>query len=132
MSSIQIKTKVTISDLINGVEQLSNQDLDAFIKNILSVRAKRNSQVSDKEETELLEKINETLANEELERYRILIQKRDEESLSEPEHQELIAVSDKIEWINAKRMESLSRLADLKGISLKEIMKQLEIYPRDV
>ena len=132
MSSVQIKSSVTVNDLIGGVEQLSNQDLDSFINNILSIRAKRKSAKLDKEESHLMEKINEFLPKEEFERYKVLIRKRDNKSLTEIEHGELIAFSDKIELIHAERISALAKLANLRGVTLDEIMKELEIRPRNV
>ncbi len=132
MSSIQIKSSVTVNDLIGGVEQMNNQDLDAFIKNVLSIRASRKAPKLDEKESELMEKINRFLPQDEFAQYKTLINKRDDRTLTESEHNELLTLSDKIEAIHAERFTALTQLAALQGVSLDELMEKLEIRPRNV
>lgn len=59
--------------------------------------------------------------------YQKLLTKRRDESLTETEHQELIALSDQYEQQNAERIEYLVQLAEIKGVSRINLMDQLEI-----
>jgi predicted DNA-binding protein len=75
----------------------------------------------------LLEKINLGIPVEEWKRYNYLKDLRSREQLDPEDHAELIALSDKIEMANAKRMEYLYELSSLKKIPLQELMNQLGI-----
>ena len=80
-----------------------------------------------KGESELLQKINLGLSETEWQRYHKLITKRRSETLTEDEKQELIALSDRIEEANARRIEALVELAELRGTSLEAVMDELGI-----
>jgi pantothenate kinase len=58
-------------------------------------------------------------------RYHHLIDKREAETLTASEQTELITISDQIEMANARRMESLVKLAQLRQTSLEELMSRL-------
>ena len=68
-------------------------------------------------ESELLQKINEGLHPERWERFHALVARRQAETLTPDEHVELIALTNEIEEMNARRIEHLTELAELKGIS---------------
>jgi hypothetical protein len=80
-------------------------------------------------ESELLKKINLDITESEWTNYRRLVKLRQNENLTEREHEVLILLGEKIEKANAKRIEYLVALAQLKNISLKKIMDELGIYP---
>ena len=62
-------------------------------------------------------------------RYQLLINKRNEENLTEQEYQELLELSDQIEIHQTQRLEYLAQLARLRQISLTDLMTQLSIKP---
>ena len=76
-------------------------------------------------ESELLRKINLGLSQESWQRYHELIEKRRAETLTANEQAELIAFSDQIERANARRMEYLVKLAQIRQTSLDVLMKNL-------
>jgi hypothetical protein len=78
-------------------------------------------------ETRLLQKINEGLPPETWQHYNTLIEKRQAETLTPDEHTTLIRLSDRIEELNARRMEHLAELARLRRVSLSALMQQLGI-----
>ena len=86
----------------------------------------------DEVETELLAQINMGLADSEWERYHELIKRRQNESLTDEEHQELLRVSDRLEKQNVRRIECVSKLAQRRGLPLAEVMLQLGIKSREV
>ena len=77
------------------------------------------------EESKLLKKINSSLSAIEWERYRLLLSKRDAESLSEGEQAELIALSDQIEEANARRMKAVAELARLRKTTVPALVETL-------
>ncbi len=83
-------------------------------------------------EAELLKKINLGISEAEWATYKHLIGLLRAERLTEQEHQELIALGDKIEQANAQRLEYLLALSQLRGVSLPKVMADLGIKPVDV
>jgi len=66
-------------------------------------------------------------SQEEWQRYRILIERRRAETLTEEERRELIEFTDRLEQANARRMEALVEMAGRRGVSLETVMKDLGI-----
>ena len=83
-------------------------------------------------EKELLKKINLPITETEWTTYRNLIALRRAEQLTEMQHAQLIALGDKIEMANAKRVQYLWALAQLRNVSLRQIMQDLGIQPMEV
>lgn len=79
------------------------------------------------EETQLLQQINQGLSATEWQRYNNLIAQRRAETLTPEEQTELIAFSDRLESLNAHRIELLGQLAHLRQVPLRELMHQLGI-----
>jgi hypothetical protein len=82
------------------------------------------------EESRLLQEINLGLPDESWQRYQELIQKRRAETLTASEQAELIAISDQIEELDARRAERLAELARTHSTSLAALMEQLGIQAR--
>jgi hypothetical protein len=83
-----------------------------------------------KKETELFLRINRTLPPKKQERYDELRQKREDETLTESEHAELLKFVDELVTIWTDRLQAVVDLAKLRRISPRELMKQLGIEPR--
>ncbi len=127
MPAIQIKSVASFEDIFRGVEQLSMPELEDFVGRILALRAKRKASVLSTSETELLQKINEGLLPIAQQRYNDLSAKRRQETLTPFEHQELLDLIAQIEQFDAKRVNCLAELAQLRRVSVRALMKQLGI-----
>ena len=108
--------------------------LDAFIVESVTERLHSRPQKSrpkrlPKKEAQLLLKINHSLDTIDWTRYRTLIERRQAELLTEAEHRELIALSDRIEEANVKRIEYLAELAQVRKTTLPSLMKELGLKP---
>jgi hypothetical protein len=121
--------KSAVSALVHEVEQLDNRSLDAFIANVLSLRVQREMPEKQKKEVALLKKINKSLSIKQIERFRELNTKRLETGISEAENVELLVLLDKIEKLNVTRLKYLTALAQLRNVSVRELMQQLGITP---
>ena len=86
----------------------------------------------DAEQSRLLEDINRGLSQTQWSRYYALVAKRQSAALTDDEYAELTAASNRIEELNAHRMERLAELARLRGTSLSELLDQLGIVPPPV
>lgn len=122
---------VTISDLVKGAEQLETSALEDYIQKILQIRAKRIAPHFDKQEAELLKKINIGLSSEKQQRKAELWKKRVAEILTEAEHQELMTIIDEAEALNVERVISIGKLAQLKEVTPIQLMKDLGINPKN-
>lgn len=77
----------------------------------------------------MLKKINKSLSIEQVERFRMLYQKQNESSIIPQEFLELLALLDKIEELNVSRLKYLTALSVLRNMSVRQLVKQLDIIP---
>ena len=120
-----------INTLFHEAERLDNRSLDIFIDSIVSLRVRREVSNEQKEEALLLEKINKGLSLKQIERFKILDQKRFDELLTNVEYSELSVLVEKIENSNVRRLKHLIALAKLRCVSVKELVKQLNLSPNN-
>jgi hypothetical protein len=76
------------------------------------------------QEQTLLRTIQHKLAPDEQARLTYLRQQNESETITEPEHQELLEYIDRIEQQDAERAEALIQLAELRKVNLKKLMDQ--------
>jgi hypothetical protein len=117
----------SVATLSHEAERLDNRSLDAFIANILSIRVQRKTSDKQKEEAILLQKINKSLSIEQIERFRALNEKRLDDNINEQEYLELGVLIEKIEKLNVTRLKYLITLAQLRNVTVRELMNQLGI-----
>lgn len=125
--SIHLSTK----DLLKGVEQLDSSDLEAFVKNVLQIRARKLTKSLSEKETTLLEQINIGLSKDEQNQLELFGIKSQEGTLKPLEHQKYMVLIEKMEDLNNQRLKALGKLAELKEVSLKALMLQLELLPKE-
>lgn len=113
--------------LLNAIAQMPQPELEAFVEQVLKLRAQRQALSVSSVESELLLKINQGIPADLQHRFNELIAKRQALTLTEAEHAELIQLGDRIEQLDAERIESLAALAKLRQRSLREIMQDLGI-----
>jgi hypothetical protein len=78
-------------------------------------------------ESDLLKEINLGVSTDTWAKYHTLIAKRQAETLTDEEQQQLIGISDRLEIANVRRMRALIELSDLRGQSLSTVMQELGI-----
>ncbi|MCP4701190.1 MAG: STAS/SEC14 domain-containing protein [Gammaproteobacteria bacterium] len=125
----EVRSQVSLNDLLNGVAQLDTSELEQFISQVLTLRAKRIAPSFSKQEAEILEKINQGLPPETQQRYNEMIAKRRAETLTSEEHLELSALIDRIELADVERVKALTNLAQLRNVSVTALMTTLNIRP---
>lgn len=127
MSTIRVEAHVSTEQLLRAVEQIPEQDLDSFVAQVVMLRAQRAAPHSSPEETALLVQINHTLPVLTQQRFDFLISKRQAETLSQAELQELRELTDQIEQSDADRLAALVKLAEFRHLSLHQVMQLLGI-----
>ncbi len=113
---------MTVNELIKNVGQLSVSDFEYFIQKIEALRATKLSPEKTPAQ-KILEKINTPFKRKKQLRFNFLIAKRDLESLNSAEYQELLVLTEDFEEYELNRLKLIAKLADLKKVSLPEILK---------
>jgi len=80
-------------------------------------------------ESKLLKDIRLPFSSKKREQFKYLIAKRDTESLSKKEYEELLVLTEVFEKYELQRLKLLAKLADLKKISLPEIVNLYKLHP---
>lgn len=130
MASIKIESEISFTDLLKGVEQLEINTLEKFVENVLKIRARKIAPSLSKKESALLKKINKPLPKKLQDRFELLNKKRQLETLTTSEHQELIKITKKFETLNVTRIKALADLSKIRQLPVRDLMKQLGILPK--
>jgi len=129
MTNMQIEAPLTHKNLLETIGQFSQIELEQFVGEVLTLRAKRQAPSLPRRESELLLKINQHLSPELQDRFDALVAKRQDEILTTAEHEELLTLVEQAERIDVERIEALTQLAKLRGLSVDELMDRLGIKP---
>lgn len=123
---------MSVDELLKAVDDLNATDVEQVFDRLLFVRARHRAPVATPEETVLLREINQGIPPELNDRYEILADKRDDETLTEAEYQELLTICEQIEWIGVRRVEALTKLATIRQVPLPQLMADLGIQPAGI
>lgn len=119
----------TSENLLQAVVSLPKNEFERLMANAKKLRRALPENRANKE-VRLIKKVNEsTLSDDEQKRFFELVEKRRDENISEDGLNELIALTEKSEELNVKRLKFLVEIANMRNTSLREIMKELEIFP---
>jgi len=129
MPTVKIEAQMSALDLLQAVQQLSQPELEQFIEQILQVKAQRIAPSLSTKESELLIKINQDLPQELRHLYQTLIEKRHQEILTESEYQQLLELTEQVEKYQAQRLEYLTQLAQIRQLSLTNLITQMGLQP---
>lgn len=122
MSNVQS----SIEYLLEEVKQLSPAELREFARQFAEWQERSGA---EEEETLLLARVEENshLPDYEQRQYERLRRKCERRMLTESELSDYQSLLQKLEARNVKRIEALIALAKLRGVSLRDVMSQLEI-----
>ncbi len=113
------------AELVDNAAQLVPQDLDYVLQKLSALRASRQVDGLVDAESILLEKINHSLSTAQLQRFEYLEERRREELLTKAEHTELLSLITEMERLNVERVQHLTALAQLRNLTVRELMQQL-------
>jgi len=125
---VKVEVQLSSEELLKAVEQLNLSELEQFVSQVIVLQAQRKVTGLPQTEAELLLKINQGIPSNIQRDYKELVAKRDDEILTEDEHQQLLQLTEGIEKIQAQRIENLAELSRLRGISLTALMENLGIH----
>ena len=125
--SITKQLDLGIEDIIAGMSNLETPELERFMQRIGQIVARRKFSSVSEQERELLFKINNVIPVISQERYALLSEKMQAETITASEHTELLKLVEKLEAKYVKRLEYLIELARIRNMSLQQLMKQLHL-----
>jgi hypothetical protein len=127
MSTVKVEVQLSSEELLKAVEQLNLSELEQFVSQVIVLQAQRKAIGLPEAEAKLLLNINQSIPANIQEEYEELAAKRDDEILTDDEHEKLLQLTEEIETIQAQRIENLAELARLRGVSLTTLMGNLGI-----
>jgi hypothetical protein len=80
-------------------------------------------------ETALLLRLQTLFPPEQTHEYQALVQQSDAGTLTEPDREPLLSLIEQRDNLNAERLEIVAELAELRGVSLREMMAEHGIGP---
>ncbi len=110
--------------LLQSVEQLNYRELNHFLADVLSLRARRIAPVIEDQEADILVQLSSLGLDEAEQSYlHTLLEKAEAETLSSAEHADLIKLLDKSERFNADRIGKIIQLAEIQQKPFDEVMQ---------
>jgi hypothetical protein len=126
MANTQIHQNSSVQHLLGNFSDLPLKDIEYFIQELNALVVRKRNKDAEKRDKFLLRKINESVLSDAfIQQYAILQEKMELETLSDLEHKELLQLVEKEEKIRNKRFQYLIELAQLRAISLGELMQKL-------
>ena len=119
----------TVTDLLKNVQLLNDAEFEDFFKKLLLLRESSRAGLISELELTLLQQIHEGLPKEKQIRLNLLIAKRDAEIINDEEYEELLDLTAEIESLDLNRLKSMTQLAELRKITLPEVVELFNIRP---
>lgn len=129
MTFIPIEIQISPEQILSAIQKMPETELDMLIRQVLQIRGQRQAPNLSKTESDLLHRVTHCIPFELQTRFSELVKKRQATTVNELELQELCDLNDRIELLEAARIQDLAQLAQLRSVSLPELMKQLKLTP---
>ncbi len=130
MMKIQIQSEIDTQILLNGVAQMPLNELEYFVQELNALITRKKTNNKTYRERALLTKINQTvLPKNKIERYISLHHKLESETLTESEHSEFMDLVSQDEEQRNQRVKYMIELAQLRNITLPQLMQTLGLNP---
>ena len=126
MEAVHIDTQ----SLLRDADRMPVTELERFLKDISALLRRKKTQDKDLRERQLLQKINSTVLNTaQIERYHALIEKLALSTMTDEEHVEFDILGNKEEKLRNQRVKYMLELAQLRAVSLTQVMESLGLKP---
>jgi hypothetical protein len=126
MAKFQIQSEIDTHVLLTSVAQMPVNELEFFVQELNALITRRKAQDKARRERALLGKINQTvLSKDKMERYIWLHHKLEADRLTDIEHKEFMDLVAQEEEKRNERVKFLIELAQLKAVSLPQLMLSL-------
>jgi hypothetical protein len=112
--------------LLKDVAQMPLLEMERFVQAVNGLITQKKTTDKSYRERFLLQKINETvLGKVKTERYQLFILKLEAETLTDSEYSELMQLTEEEEVIRYERLKYLVELAQLRSITLPQLMEKM-------
>jgi hypothetical protein len=118
---------MSLDELIQATNELNETELDRLLQQIVTLRAQCKAHALPAEATDRLGCIHQGVPADLRADYQALWVKREAETLTEAEHEQLIQLSHQIELLGAQRLEALTTLNQLRQVALPTLMETLGV-----
>lgn len=120
----------SVDQILDKASQLNMRDFEQLLTNLNLLRAQRTAPSLSKKETDLLKKINKGFPLEKWARMIQLDEKMESSELTAAEAEESLVLAEALEAFTLSRFVWLKKLASLRKVSIEQVMKDLDIVPR--
>jgi preprotein translocase subunit SecA len=127
VSTHNITHNLGIEDLILGVSSLETTEIELFMQKLGQLVARRKTPSASERETLLLMAINQAIPQKVQERYTLMVEKLENETMTHTENKAFLKLVDRMEALQANRLQYLLELSQLRGVSLETVMNQLHL-----
>ncbi len=112
--------------LIEDIAQMPISEMERFVEQVNALIIQKKTRDKGYRERFLLGKINQTvLSKEKILRYQKLVEKLEAETISKAEYKTFMKLTEEEETIRYERLTYLVELAQLKSITLPQLMDNL-------
>lgn len=116
--------------LLRDADKMPVNELERFLNDISALLRRKRTQDKALRERQLLHKINNTvLDTAQRERYPILVEKLELGTMTDIEHTEFDVLGNKEEKLRNQRVKYMLELAELRAVSLSQVMESLGLKP---
>jgi hypothetical protein len=127
MENMHVPTQM---DFIHSLTNKPVTELELYLREINALIRRKKTQDIDLRDRYLLEKINQTvLDKKKIERHHFLLEKLEDDSISEAEHEEFMNIATQEEKLRNRRVKYMIELAQLRAIPLTQLMVTLGLKP---
>ncbi len=129
LQTVEIKKglQVGFDDLVQSISRLNTAELTTFFEHLNRVIGSPKSPSPLGAEAVLLKQIKAIIPASVVRRFKELQTKRNNDTLSEKEQEEMLLITDFIEEKSAERVVLLASLAGIRQVSLPELVKQINL-----
>lgn len=123
--TVSVQARLTTDDLVAALEQLDPAEAEEVSRRLQYIQARRKAANLTKRESELLAAIYAEKRAGFRERFDALTAKRRAHALTAEEQEELVRLTEEAEAFDARRLAALVDLAQVRQLSLPDLMQQL-------
>ncbi|MEQ1747097.1 MAG: hypothetical protein ABMA02_16830 [Saprospiraceae bacterium] len=127
---IQKGVQVGFDDFVRGATQMDTPDLEKLADQLNHILARRKTPHESEREVILVSKIYEALEFKDQGRYEALLAKLEDETISDAEYRELLALTQLAEAQNAVWLQAVADLAQIRNTTPRAVVKQLGLDKR--
>ncbi len=116
--------------LLRDADRMPVNELERFLNDINAMLLRKRTQDKALRERQLLHKINNTvLDTAQTERYHVLVEKLELSTMTDAEHTEFDLLGNKEEKLRNQRVKYMIELAQLRAVTLTQVMESLGLKP---